>query len=273
MAKSTLFAYFKQVWCDKTTTPSSTLYKIDSATFDQYLDTYLREGTVTENQLKLMSYYLSHENANRVGGINDHIRQDWSDSDKERQKKFIYAYMRNEFGWSAIVSSAFMGNIESESGFSPTNLQDTSVKGSHGTDNSWYIAEYNRNGGSGWGLLQWTFRTRKDALWLLADERGTDVGDMITQLDFLYKEVTERNISGAGGVLVQKFNKIIELEKEAGKNLTPEKTEQSIATIVDIIYRDIEGPASSKGPDADLFSQERAIKAQILYDSLTKYIP
>jgi hypothetical protein len=43
--------------------------------------------------------------------------------------------------------------------------------------------------GAGYGLAQWTYFTRKEALLLSAKAAGTSIGDLTFQLDFLWNEL------------------------------------------------------------------------------------
>lgn len=70
--------------------------------------------------------------------------------------------------------------MKQESNFNPNNAQDD---WDPGDDNPEYIEGYKNNDGVGWGLLQWTFWARKQALLDNADEKGTSVGDLVTQLE------------------------------------------------------------------------------------------
>jgi hypothetical protein len=51
--------------------------------------------------------------------------------------------------------------------------------------------EYKIDDSVGWGIAQWTHESRKQNLLNYAIEKGTGVGDMNTQLEFVYKELTE----------------------------------------------------------------------------------
>lgn len=43
--------------------------------------------------------------------------------------------------------------------------------------------------GAGYGLAQWTFWSRKQNLLQFCQSRGKSIGDLNTQLDFLYQEL------------------------------------------------------------------------------------
>jgi hypothetical protein len=92
---------------------------------------------------------------------------------------------------SDLHAAAIMGNMQVESDFSPTNAQDG--YGYPGVDNSDYIDEYKIKDGVGWGLIQWTFYTRKKGLQEYAEQQGKSVGDLNVQLEYLHLEVTTVN--------------------------------------------------------------------------------
>ena len=88
-----------------------------------------------------------------------------------------------------------MGNLYAESALRPNNLQNTYEKKLGMTD-----AEYTAavDGGSytnfvkdsaGYGLAQWTYWSRKQALLEFAKGTGKSIGDLQMQLDFLWKEL------------------------------------------------------------------------------------
>lgn len=89
-----------------------------------------------------------------------------------------------------------MGNLYAESGLRANNLQNSYEKKLNITD-----AEYTRlvdenaypdfvKDKAGYGLAQWTFWSRKQALLDFAKSKGKSIGDLQMQLDFLWKELT-----------------------------------------------------------------------------------
>ena len=107
----------------------------------------------------------------------------------EQNKKIIWNYLRNEMGLSKVQAAAVMGNIQHESGFSPTNAQDS--YGYAGVDNKDYIDKYSSKDGVGWGLVQWTFSTRKQGLLDYANKNGKSVGNLYIQLEYLNYELNK----------------------------------------------------------------------------------
>ena len=83
-------------------------------------------------------------------------------------------------GSSAIAG--IMGNIQQESGFMPDRVQGSGVK---------TAPEITVDGETGYGLCQWTYKTRQQALKDFAASRGKPSSDLETQLDFMLQEVNQ----------------------------------------------------------------------------------
>lgn len=89
-----------------------------------------------------------------------------------------------------------MGNLFAESGLIPTNLQNSYESKLGMNDASYTVAVDNgsytnfTHDSAGYGLAQWTYWSRKQGLFQLCKSRGKSIGDLSTQLDFLYQELT-----------------------------------------------------------------------------------
>ncbi|MBP1546792.1 MAG: hypothetical protein J6A37_09340, partial [Oscillospiraceae bacterium] len=86
--------------------------------------------------------------------------------------------------------AAIMGNMYVETGgsFDPANAEDD--KGWAGSHNIGYISEYDSRDDIGWGLLQWTYSSRKEGLLEFAIDKE-NVGDMNVQLNYILYELKE----------------------------------------------------------------------------------
>lgn len=112
----------------------------------------------------------------------------------ERVWKFLKTKGFNDYACAGIIA-----NLYCESGLNPKNLQDSYQVKLGFTDDSYVAAidngSYSReqfaNDGAGAFLAQWTFNTRKRSLYDFAKQRGASIGDLDTQLDFFYKELSE----------------------------------------------------------------------------------
>ena len=115
----------------------------------------------------------------------------------------IWVYLRGQ-GFSQPAAAGIMGNLESESSYLPNNLENTVNKKTGLTDEEFTALvddgtitreEFARsdeygvyaNKMYGYGLAGWTWYTYKEELYDLARERGTSIGDLNTQLEFLVK--------------------------------------------------------------------------------------
>ena len=109
-------------------------------------------------------------------------------------EKTIWDYLMRKLG-NAYGVAGLMGNLYAESGLRANNLQNSYEKKLNITD-----AEYTRlvdedsypdfvRDKAGYGLAQWTFWSRKEALLKFAKDKRKSIGDLQMQLDFLWKEL------------------------------------------------------------------------------------
>lgn len=106
----------------------------------------------------------------------------------------IWNYFKGK-GLNDFAIAGIMGNLYAESGFKPTNLQNTYEKKLGYTDATYTAAVDNGSytnfvkDSAGYGLAQWTYWSRKQALWEYAQSVGKSIGDLTMQLDFMWKEM------------------------------------------------------------------------------------
>ena len=94
-------------------------------------------------------------------------------------------------------AAGLMGNLEAESALNPKNLQNSYEKSLGYTDESYTksvdtgtYANFVKDC-AGYGLAQWTYWARKQALLSYAKSCNKSIGDLDMQLDFLLKELSE----------------------------------------------------------------------------------
>lgn len=112
-------------------------------------------------------------------------------ADEER----IWNYLIDA-GLSAYGAAGLMGNLYAESGLNPMNLQNSYEKKlglsdaeyTAAVDNGTYTNFIRDN--AGYGLAQWTYWSRKEALLYAAQTAEKSVGDLEVQLDYLMEELT-----------------------------------------------------------------------------------
>ncbi|MBQ9349338.1 MAG: N-acetylmuramoyl-L-alanine amidase [Oscillibacter sp.] len=111
-------------------------------------------------------------------------------------EKTIWDFLMDK-GLSNYAAAGVMGNLYAESSLRPNNLQDSAEKKLELTD-----AEYTEsvdsgdydnfaNDKAGYGLCQWTWWSRKEALFRFARETSRSIGDLTMQLEYLWYELKE----------------------------------------------------------------------------------
>ena len=121
-------------------------------------------------------------------------------------EKLIWDKLKS-VGFNECATAGIMGNLFAESGCRPDNLQNTFEKRLGMTDAEYTAAVDNGtydnfvHDSAGYGLAQWTFWSRKQGLINYCKERGTSIGDLNMQLDFLCNEL--KGYSGMMRVLEQ----------------------------------------------------------------------
>ena len=113
----------------------------------------------------------------------------------------IWNYFVGQFN-NPVGAAAVLANINAESSCFPQRVEgDLSSKGTVSSnytqsvdDGSISLASFisdtpGKGYGNGYGLCQWT-RERKAGLYYLAQERGTSVGDLMTQCEYIMMELT-----------------------------------------------------------------------------------
>lgn len=113
-------------------------------------------------------------------------------------ERTIYLYLKEKTDWDDISICAIMGNLYAESCLYANNLQSNGNTKLCMTDEAFTKAvdcgDYTRDkfikDGFGYGLAQWTYHTRKQALYDFIKKRGCSIGDKEAQLDFLIDEIS-----------------------------------------------------------------------------------
>ncbi len=133
-------------------------------------------------------------------------QQPQNDTGEKQTDKIIWDFLKAA-GLTDYAVAGVMGNLYAESGLKPNNLQNSFEK-KLGMDDATYTAQVD-NGlytnfvkdSAGYGLAQWTYWSRKQALLAYAKEHDKSIGDLQMQLEYLWKE-----LSGYKGVMQQLKN-------------------------------------------------------------------
>ena len=136
----------------------------------------------------------------------------------------IWNYLTAQ-GLTEAGAAGLMGNLYAESGLEPKNLQNSYEKKLGFTDSTYTVAVDSGaykgfvNDSAGYGLAQWTYWSRKEALLDYAKARGKSVGDLEAQLGLLVQELSldykavlttlkaTENVKAASNVVLLKFER------------------------------------------------------------------
>lgn len=110
------------------------------------------------------------------------------------EEKTIWDFLTGK-GLNAYAVAGLMGNLFAESGLNSCNLQNSYNKSLNMTDAEYTAAVDNGSYGNfvkdkaGYGLAQWTYYTRKQALFDYAKAAAASIGNLPMQLAFLWDEL------------------------------------------------------------------------------------
>ena len=108
----------------------------------------------------------------------------------------IWNYLKSK-GLNDYGCAGLMGNLNAESALRPNNLQNTYESKLGYSDDNYVNAVDNGTytnfiyDSAGFGLAQWTWWSRKKALYEYLKSKNKSIGDLEGQLEFLYKELSE----------------------------------------------------------------------------------
>jgi hypothetical protein len=114
---------------------------------------------------------------------------------KSNEEK-IWNYLKSK-GLNDYGCSGLMGNLNAESALNSSNLQNTYETKLGYSDDQYVKAVDNGTyanfvyDSAGFGLAQWTWWSRKKALYDYIKSKNKSIGDLEAQLEFLYKELSE----------------------------------------------------------------------------------
>lgn len=138
-------------------------------------------------------------------------------------EKQIWDYLMSRYV-NPIGVAAIMGNLYAESSLNPKNLQDsyeqvlgfTDESYTSGVDTGMYTNFVNDS--AGYGLVQWTYWSRKKGLLDYCKASNTSIGDCRMQLEYMMKELLSyQNVLGAivHGTSIREVSDIFMVKYEA----------------------------------------------------------
>lgn len=106
---------------------------------------------------------------------------------------FLYEKIGNEYGVAGLV-----GNLQSESGLNPKNLENyyesrlgfTDEAYVQAVDNGTYTKDQFIYDQAGFGIYQLTYWSRKKGFYEYVKSKGVSIGNLEAQLEYLYKELS-----------------------------------------------------------------------------------
>ena len=139
-----------------------------------------------------LSKAYSRYDAENVAPVTRLLAGDWENADELIQHT---EYFLTGKGLNAYAVAGIMGNLYAESGLMPNNLQNAYNNKLGKTDAEYTAAVDNGSYGNfvkdsaGYGLAQWTYWSRKQALLNHAKQAGVSIADLNMQLGFLWEEL------------------------------------------------------------------------------------
>lgn len=136
--------------------------------------------------------------------------------------EIIWKFLRSK-NFSTYATAGIMGNMYAESGLEPKNLQYEYEKSLGMTDTQYTAAVDNGtytnfiHDSAGYGLVQWTWYSLKEELYKFCKAKGKSIGDITTQLECLYQQLTNlklisslsssKSVREASDIFLTKFEK------------------------------------------------------------------
>lgn len=170
-------------------------------------------------------------------------------ADETEHSAYIWEYLVKKLG-NEYGAAGLMGNLQAESGLYPDRVQGDVPYSSYSQEytsqvDSGEISESefvnNGPGGGGYGLAQWTFPARKQALYDLYQSGGySSIGSIDLALDYLWIELTN-TYTGVLDTL---------------------RTAESVREASDVVLHDFENPADQSAT----VEEKRASMGQAWYD-------
>lgn len=172
-------------------------------------------------------------------------------------EKAIWNFLTGK-GLNAYAAAGLMGNLYAESGLNSCNLQNSHNKSLNMTDAQYTVAVDNGSYGNfvkdkaGYGLAQWTYHTRKQALLNYAKKAGASIGSLDMQLAFLWDELQGyktviNTLKNAGSVRAASDAVLLGFEKPVDQG---EAVQKKRAGYGEVYYKKYAGGQQAAVPQA-----------------------
>ena len=183
----------------------------------------------------------------------------------------------NEYG-----AAGTMGNLFWESGLLSNNLENTGNKKlgmtdeeyTKAVDNGTYTKSQFINDGFGFSIAQWTYPTRKKALYECAKSMGKSIGDLEVALEYLYKELSQdypsvlKTLKNATSVLEASNVVLLKFERPADQSVSMQNKRASYGQKYYDKYASNNTTNNDNGDDNDMsYTKGKAVKLSTNFKS------
>lgn len=151
-------------------------------------------GDYVFNRIEELSTTVTSKLQNNVNSSDKYIPEETPQPEITTDEKYLWNKL-DDIGLNDFAKAGMMGNLFSESGLVSNNLQNAFEKKLNLTDETYTTSVDNGTysnfvrDGAGYGLAQWTYWSRKEALLNYAKKENKSVGDFKTQVNFLAEEL------------------------------------------------------------------------------------
>ena len=179
---------------DQTGLKYGTVYKLHQNEFKRTGYKFTGWNTDKDGSGKSYADRASVKSLSEKDGDTIRLYAQWEriDDDETLIWDYLSEKINNDYGTAGLI-----GNLYAESGLKSNNLENTYNARFGVTDEEYTKAVDNgsysnfANDSAGYGLAQWTYPTRKQGLLDHARSKGKSIGDLVTQLEYLWEEITE----------------------------------------------------------------------------------
>lgn len=170
---------------------------------------------------------------------------------------FLMVHIDNEYGVAGL-----MGNLYAESALRSNNLQQ-SYETKLGYNDTTYTAAVDNGSydnfvkdAAGYGLAQWTYWSRKQAMLEFHQSKKKSIGDLRTQLEFLVKELSESykgvwsDLKNATSILAASNSVLLKFERPANQGESVQKKRAEYGQKYYDKYADLPASTEPEAPEA-----------------------
>ena len=193
--------------------------------------------------------------------------------------ELIWKFLKQN-GFNDYGAAGLMGNLHAESALNPLNLQNTHERKLGMTDTEYTAAvdsgKYTDfvHDGAGYGIMQLTYWSRKQAYLNYVKTRGKSIGDLGAQLEFMIQELNQygllNKLKQATSVESASTLVLLQYERPADQSAT---AKQRRAGYGEVYYKQFANPLST---DLEILRQRGIINTPAYWEKTApkvQYLP